>query len=76
MQELLKTLAGDETDGLSAARIRQQLAALDRAQERLEAGTFGHSVRSGRPISDERLEADPAAELTSEEMGTGLSQGA
>jgi DnaK suppressor protein len=34
---------------------------------RLEAGTYGRSVRSGQPIPDERLEADPAAELTIEE---------
>jgi DnaK suppressor protein len=27
-------------------------------------GTYGRSVRSGEPIPDERLEADPAAELT------------
>ena len=31
---------------------------------RLDDGTYGRSVRSGEPIPDERLEADPAAELT------------
>jgi RNA polymerase-binding transcription factor DksA len=66
LQELLKALAGEETSS-HAARIRQQLAALDRAQTRLEAGTFGRSVRSGLPISDHRLEADPGAELAAEE---------
>ena len=35
--------------------------------ERLADGTYGRSVRSGDPIPDERLEADPAAELTVEE---------
>jgi hypothetical protein len=30
-------------------------------------GRGGRSVRSGRPIDDERLEADPLAELTVEE---------
>jgi DnaK suppressor protein len=44
---------------------------IERAQKRLEAGTYGLSVRSGRPIPDERLEADPAAELTVEEVGEG-----
>jgi DnaK suppressor protein len=47
--------------------IRDQLAALDRAEARLQSGTYGRSVLSGRPIPDERLEADPAAELTVEE---------
>jgi DnaK suppressor protein len=46
---------------------RDRLAALDRAEQRLAAGTFGLSVLSGRPIPDDRLEADPAAELTVEE---------
>jgi DnaK suppressor protein len=43
------------------------LAAIDRAEQRLEAGTYGFSVRSGQPIPDDRLEADPAAELTTAE---------
>jgi len=41
--------------------------ALERAEARLAAGSYGRSVRSGRPIPDERLEADPLAELTVEE---------
>ena len=39
--------------------------------QRLEEGTYGRSVRSGAPIPDERLEADPAAELTVEEAQQG-----
>ena len=38
-----------------------------RAEHRLDEATFGRSVRSGVPIPDERLEADPAAEFTVEE---------
>src|SRR5579863_9330417 len=57
-------LTAEATDDAVAESIRARLAALDRAEQRLEAGTFGRSVRSGRPIPDERLEADPAAELT------------
>ncbi len=49
------------------ADLRERLAAIDRALARLEAGTYGRSVVSGQPIPDERLEADPAAELTIEE---------
>lgn len=50
-----------------AADLSQRLAAIDRALGRLDNGTYGQSVLSGRPIPDERLEADPAAELTVEE---------
>jgi DnaK suppressor protein len=50
-----------------AASLRDRLAAIDRALQRLDDGTYGRSVRSGQPIPDERLDADPAAELTVEE---------
>lgn len=50
-----------------AGDLRDRLAAIDRALGRLEAGTYGRSVLSGQAIPDERLEADPAAELTVEE---------
>lgn len=49
------------------ANLRDRLSALDRAEQRLDNGTYGRSVRSGVPIPDARLEADPAAELTVEE---------
>jgi DnaK suppressor protein len=54
-------------DEAVAEQLRDRLAALDRALARLEAGTYGRSVLSGKPIPDQRLEADPAAELTVEE---------
>lgn len=47
--------------------LRSELAAVDRAEARLEAGTYGLSVESGEAIPDERLEAFPTAELTVEE---------
>jgi DnaK suppressor protein len=47
--------------------LRARWAALVRAEARLAAGSYGRSVRSGRPIPDERLEADPLAELTVQE---------
>jgi DnaK suppressor protein len=47
--------------------LRDRLAAIDRALQRLDKGTYGRSVLSGDPIPDARLEADPAAELTVEE---------
>jgi DnaK suppressor protein len=50
--------------------LRARWAALERAEARLAAGTYGRSVRSGQPIPDERLEADPLAELTVQEATT------
>jgi DnaK suppressor protein len=55
-----------ENEAITAS-LRDRLAALDRAEQRLNNGTYGRSVESGLPIPDERLEADPAAELTIEE---------
>jgi DnaK suppressor protein len=47
--------------------LREQLAAVERAEARLAAGTYGLSVASGKPIPDERLEIVPTAELTLDE---------
>ena len=54
-------------EGLSE-QLREALAAVERAETRLAAGTYGLSVESGRPIPDERLEALPTAERTAEEQ--------
>ena len=54
-------------DDAIAESLRDRLDAIERALRRLDNGTYGKSVRSGEPIPDERLEADPAAELTVEE---------
>lgn len=51
-----------------AAQLREQLAAVERAEQRLAEGTFGLSVQSGEPIPDERLERMPWAERTVEEQ--------
>jgi DnaK suppressor protein len=57
-----------EQTGMAIDRLlRARWAALVRAEARLAAGSYGRSVRSGRPIPDERLEADPLAELTVQE---------
>jgi DnaK suppressor protein len=60
-------LAQQGVDDAVAAGLRDRLAALDRALQRVEDGSYGRSTRSGLPIPDERLEADPAAELTVQE---------
>jgi DnaK suppressor protein len=61
------TLTEEAEDEAVAEQLRERLGVIDRALARLEAGTYGRSVLSGKPIPDERLEADPAAELTVEE---------
>jgi DnaK suppressor protein len=60
-------LAQQGVDDAVAVGLRDRLAALDRALKRVEDGSYGRSIRSGAPIPDERLEADPAAELTVQE---------
>jgi DnaK suppressor protein len=60
-------LTEEEEQGNVADQLRERLAAIDRALARIEAGNYGLSVLSGKPIPDERLEADPAAELTIDE---------
>jgi DnaK suppressor protein len=64
-------LTAEGTEDAVAESLRARLATIERAQDRLAAGTYGRSVRSGEPIPDERLEADPAAELTVEEASAG-----
>jgi RNA polymerase-binding transcription factor len=60
-----------ETESITvalAADLREQLAAVGRAEERIARGTYGRSVESGIPIPDDRLEAEPLAERTIEEQ--------
>jgi RNA polymerase-binding transcription factor len=57
----------EETSAAVDKLLRARWAALQRAEARLAAGSYGRSVRSGQPIPDERLEADPLAELTAQE---------
>jgi DnaK suppressor protein len=57
----------DELDEGLADDLREELAAVERAEARLAAGTYGRSIESGRPIPDERLEAFPTAERTVDE---------
>ena len=64
---LAADLYQDELDRGLEQDLRDQLAAVERAEERLAAGTYGLSVKSGQPIPDERLEALPTAELTADE---------
>ena len=64
---LASDLYQDELDEGLADDLRAELAAVERAEARLAAGTYGVSIESGTPIPDERLEAVPTAERTVEE---------
>jgi DnaK suppressor protein len=64
---LASDLYQDELDEGLADDLREDLAAVERAEVRLAAGTYGLSIESGKPIPDERLEALPTAERTVDE---------
>jgi DnaK suppressor protein len=61
-------LTDAERDEEAAEDLRSQLAAVERAEQRLADGTYGLSIESGGPIPDARLEAVPTAERTVEEQ--------
>ena len=67
MTDSAEPLTRQEDDDAVAETLDARLDAIARAEQRLAEGTYGRSVRSGLPIPDERLLADPAAELTIEE---------
>jgi DnaK suppressor protein len=67
MSDSAEPLIADQEDSAVAAGLRERLDAIKRAELRLSDGTYGRSVRSDDPIPDDRLEADPAAELTVDE---------
>ncbi|MFD3445002.1 TraR/DksA family transcriptional regulator [Microbacteriaceae bacterium 4G12] len=58
------TLSSDwsRISGLLGA-LRSRIEAIDRAAERIDAGTYGICLRRGERISLDRLEVLPAAEL-------------
>jgi DnaK suppressor protein len=62
------TRAEEEAERLGLARHeRDLLAEIDRALAKIEAGGYGVSELSGRPIPIERLRAVPWARLTADE---------
>ena len=58
----------NERDQSLIERLKHELDAIDRAEQRVEEGTYGTSVESGEPIPDGRLEAIPWAERTAQEQ--------
>jgi DnaK suppressor protein len=76
--DLLSQQAGDASESGSAVAaavartigdgLRGRLREAERAEQRIEAGTYGLSVDSGARIPSARLMADPLAERTVEEQ--------
>jgi DnaK suppressor protein len=67
MADPAQRLTAEQGDDAVEEGLRARLRAIEAAELRLAAGNYGRSIRSGLPIPDARLEADPAAELTVEE---------
>ena len=59
-----------ERDLALSAQARQMIQEIDAALKRVEAGTYGYSLVSGKPIPRERLKAIPwATQLVEEKVG-------
>jgi DnaK suppressor protein len=54
----------EQVDDALIEQQRAELEAIERAEKRLEDGTYGFSIESGEPIPAGRLEALPWAERT------------
>jgi DnaK suppressor protein len=54
----------EERDEAVREELQRTLDAIERAERRLEEGTYGLSILSGEPIPEERLELIPWAEHT------------
>ena len=56
-----------ERDEAIREELQETLAMIERAERRLEDGTYGVSVVSGEPIPDDRLELVPWADRLADE---------
>src|SRR5260370_38882811 len=61
------SLTAEGMDDAIAESLRERLAAIDRALRRLDAGTYGRSVRTRVAIRGEHLDAGSAAQAPSHE---------
>jgi RNA polymerase-binding transcription factor DksA len=63
-----------ERDLALSAQARDAVAEIDAALARINAGTYGYSIMSGRPIPKERLEAIPWSSVLVEEKVGGIGR--
>jgi DnaK suppressor protein len=71
MADPAQRLTAEQGDDAVQEGLQTRLRAIESAELRLAAGNYGRSIRSGAPSPDERLEADPTAELTVDEAAAG-----
>src|ERR1700683_2001645 len=64
ISDAAQPLSAQGMDDAIAESLRARLDVIDRALLRLDDGTYGRSVQAGEPIPEERLAADPEAEIT------------
>ena len=57
----------EQVDEALVRKLRRERDAVERAEKRVEDGTYGFSIDSGEPIPAERLKAIPWAERTADE---------
>jgi DnaK suppressor protein len=63
-EDNIQEQANYERDILVEGTLEETLEAIDRALERIEAGTYGRDVHTGELIDERRLEILPEAEET------------
>jgi DnaK suppressor protein len=68
LEDDAEALTDEQVDDALAEQLRGELQAVERAEKRLEEGTYGLSIESGEPIPARRLEAIPWAERTADEQ--------
>jgi DnaK suppressor protein len=68
LEDDAEALTDEQVDDALAEQLRGELQAVERAEKRLEEGTYGLSIESGEPIPARRLEAVPWAERTADEQ--------
>jgi RNA polymerase-binding transcription factor len=68
LEDDAEVLTDTQVDDALAEQLRTELEAVERAEQRLEEGTYGFSVESGEPIPAKRLDAIPWAERSAEEQ--------
>lgn len=54
--------AQTETDTAIVEQLDDELLKVNKAIDRIEIGTYGFDIETGKPIPKERLEANPSAE--------------
>jgi DnaK suppressor protein len=68
LEDDAEALTDEQVDDALAEQLRGELQAVERAEKRLEEGTYGLSIESGESIPAQRLEAIPWAERTADEQ--------